>query len=342
MNKLLNKYYLLIVFLSILFLFNFDEFKAQQINNEIELGSLLELQLTGEIAERNFEGSGLAWYKDNLILLPQFPHKFSDENDGALFYITKERIEKYLNGEDRTPLSGNKINFIAHGLDEIGKVKGSGYEAITFVGDTLFVSIESVKGSITTSYLVRGIIYFEEKKIILDGETKVEIKSQSGLYNMAEETIFTYGKSVYTLHEVNGKNVNSDPVSNKFDFSFNDVEKIPFPNIEFRITDATETDSDGKFWVLNYFYPGDYSSLKPDTDNLKGFDKDFPVERIIELQIVKDRIRPTSKKPIYLNSTDYSNGRNWEGIVKFGEDGFLIITDRYPKTILGYLKFKKN
>ncbi|MCK5086578.1 MAG: hypothetical protein KAQ90_03610, partial [Melioribacteraceae bacterium] len=261
MNKLLNKYFLLPAFFAILFLFNFDELKAQQINHEIEFGSFIEFQLTGEIAERKFEGSGLAWYKDNLILLPQFPHKFSDENDGALFYITKKRIEKYLNGEDQTPLSGNKINFIAHGLDEIGKVKGSGYEAITFVGDTIFVSIESVKENITTSYLVRGVIYFEEKKIILDGETKIEIESQSGLHNMAEETIFTYDKAIYTLHELNGKNINLNPVSTKIDFSFSDVEKITFPNIEFRITDATETDSDGKFWVINYYYPGDYSSL---------------------------------------------------------------------------------
>ncbi|MCK5086611.1 MAG: hypothetical protein KAQ90_03775, partial [Melioribacteraceae bacterium] len=192
------------------------------------------------------------------------------------------------------------------------------------------------------SYLVRGVINFEEKKIILDGKTKIEIESQSGLYNMAEETIFTYGKSVYTLHEVNGKNANLNPAATKINFSFTDVEKIPFPNIEFRITDATETDSDGKFWVINYYYPGDYSSLKPDTENLKNFDKDFPVERMIELQIVEDRIQTTNKESIYLNSIGYPDGRNWEGIVKFGEDGFLIITDRYPKSILGYLKFEKN
>jgi len=32
------------------------------------------------------------------------------------------------------------------------------------------------------------------------------------------------------------------------------------------------------------------------------------------------------------------SSRNWEAIVRFGESGFLIATDKYPRMILAYIK----
>ncbi len=153
---------------------------------------IVKLNLSGALQERELEASGLSWYKDKLIILPQFPHKWEYQFDGALFYIHQKRIKNYLNRVDTTALEGEKLHFIAKGLDDIGKAYGSGYEAITFIDDTVFVSIESINRSKSTDYVVRGIIDFENKKVILDATTKHEVKSQTDIHNMGEETIFVY------------------------------------------------------------------------------------------------------------------------------------------------------
>ena len=35
------------------------------------------------------------------------------------------------------------------------------------------------------------------------------------------------------------------------------LEAPPFPPMEYRITDATPLDANGRFWAINYFFPGD-------------------------------------------------------------------------------------
>ena len=302
--------------------------------NEKSKPSLIHIKLDGDLSESELEASGLAWYKENLIILPQFPHKWDDQFDGAIFFISKERIENYINGSNRNPIKGEKIYFVAEGLDDIGKAKGSGYEAITFVGDSLFVAIESVSGANSTSYVVAGIIDIKEKKIILNANSKFEIKSQTGIHNMAEETIFTSGSSIFTIHEANGKNVNKSPIVNKLSRNLKEVEKINFPNIEYRITDATSVDADGKFFAINYFYPGEYEKLKP---NLNEDEKDKAIEQILEFQIFDDEIIRTTKPPIVISKGENKNGSNWEGIAKLNE-GFLLITDKFPSTVLVYCK----
>ena len=114
--------------------------------------------------------------------------------------------------------------------------------------------------------------------------------------------------------------------------SLSEVEKIAFPNIEYRITDATCVDSSGKFFAINYFYPGEFGLLKP---NLKKEEKDKAIEQILEFQILDDKIIRTARQPKIISKGISKSGHNWEGIVKLN-DGFLIITDMFPKTILAY------
>lgn len=290
--------------------------------------------MEGDLAERKLESSGLTWYNDNLIILPQFPHKWDDHFDGAIFFISKERIESYLNGENGNPIKGEKILFSAVGLDEIGKSRGSGYEAITFVDDSIYISIESINGDEATSYIVAGVIDFEEKKITLNANSKIEIKSQTGIHNMGEETILINDTSVFVIHEANGENINKLPTATKLNRNLTAEEKIPFPNIEYRITDATCVDSTGKFFVINYFYPGEFEKLKP---NLSEEEKDKSIEQILEFQILDDKIIRTTKPPIVISKGKSKKGSNWEGIAKLNE-GFLIITDMFPETVLAYYR----
>ncbi len=325
-----------LIAVNLLFISLFFIFSCTQDAKVIDKNStnLIHIQLEGDLAERKLEASGLTWYNDNLIILPQFPHKWDDQFDGAIYFISKERIESYISGENRNPIKGEKILFVAEGFDEIGKRKGSGYEAITFVGDSLHVSIESVSSDRSTSCIVNGVIDFNERKISLNAESKIEVKSQTGIHNMAEEAILTYNSSVFTIHEANGKNINSSPIVTKLSRNLKDVEKISFPNIEYRITDATSVDSTGKFFAINYFYPGEFEELKP---NLGDDEKDKAIEQILEFQILDTEIIRTTKPPLVISKGKSKNGNNWEGIVRLN-GGFLLITDMFPETVLAYYK----
>jgi hypothetical protein len=303
-------------------------------NDEKLFTEPLKIELEGDVAERTIEASGLAWYKDNLIILPQFPHKWDNQFDGAIYFIPKARIESYVNGENRNPINAEKIYFVAEGLDEIGKRRGSGYEALIFIEDTIYLSIESINGEEPSSFIVKGNIDFIAKKIVLNSDLKFEIKSQTMIHNMGEESILEYQNNIYAIHEANGININMVPFATMLNNDLSLNEKVSMPNVDYRITDATSVDSTGKFYAINYFYPGEFNKLLP---NLKEEDKDKAIEQILEFQIFDNKIARTDRNPYIISKSIDKNGHNWEGIVKLN-NGFLLITDMFPKTILEYYR----
>ena len=69
----------------------------------------------------------------------------------------------------------------------------------------------------------------------------------------------------------------------------------------------------------------------------KDNDPNQTIERLVEFKIKKNELKLTKKKPVDL-ILEEGNSRNWEAIVRFGESGFLIATDKYPRMILAYIK----
>jgi hypothetical protein len=117
---------------------------------------------------------------------------------------------------------------------------------------------------------------------------------------------------------------------------------IPIPAIEYRITDATIIDENHEFWVINYFWPGDRESFQPGKDELsilyekgKTHQESEIVERLVQLKYENEEILLTPEPPLQLKLID--EARNWEGLVRLENYGFIIATDKYPKTILGYI-----
>ena len=307
-------------------------------DNSVEL-----LTLNGDVAKRSNEFSGLAWYKDNLVMLPQYAGRDSTDGGGFLFVIKKKRILDFIQGRNTSPITAKKIKFIAKGLEKYNSI-GSGYESISFDGNKVYVTIESNSGTTTIGNIVLGN-YNESKNVItLDASSLKEIKSQSGIFNLSEEALLITENDVVTFHEANGRNVNPNPVAHLFDKSLNFVSTIPFPHIEYRITDAANIGSDSTFWVMNYFWPGDRESLNPAADSLvfkygisKSNNDNPAIERIIKLKYSSKGISLVKRPPIYLDITNDPNGRNWEGIVKLDSLGFLITTDKFPTSLLGFV-----
>ena len=60
------------------------------------------------------------------------------------------------------------------------------------------------------------------------------------------------------------------------------------------------------------------------------------VERLVEFKIDGNNIYKTNSLPIQLKLNQ--NSRNWEGVVRMGNKGFLMIVDEHPRTILAFIK----
>ncbi len=162
--------------------------------------------------------------------------------------------------------------------------------------------------------------------------------------NVAEESMIIAGERVITFSEANGRWITDHPRAKVFDQTINFLGSIPFPNIEYRVTDATAIDARGCFWVVNYFYPGEKGKLNPAPDpevEKFGIPENWTdgqcVERLLELRLTQDdRIVRTETPPINLRLSPDGRCRNWEAVVRLGEDGFLLMTDKYPGTLFGF------
>jgi hypothetical protein len=104
--------------------------------------------------------------------------------------------------------------------------------------------------------------------------------------------------------------------------------------------------SRGRFWAINYFFPGDAEQIDPAPDSLAEEYGEGPthtrfttVERLVEFQYTDTGILRTATAPIQLQLIDDDHSRNWEGLARLEGQGFLIVTDKHPETILGFVAY---
>lgn len=304
-----------------------------------------EIKLEGEISHRESEISGLAWYKDYLILLPQFPYLFGDGLTGSLFYLPKIKIKNYIQSNSQTPLKPGKLRIDADGLEQFNR-RGSGYEGIIFNGDDVYIVFESYKNS--NAFVVKGEIDFANNLVRLEAATLQEIEIPTKLPNLTAETITMFEDKILILYEVNGINLIENPKANLFSSELSSRSEILLPNIEYRVTDATEIEKDSTFWVINYLWPGEINYIKPQNDALfdkygigKSHQNSQTVERLVKLKISNNEIQFADQPPIYIQLNSNRGSRNWEGLVKLDEIGFLVATDMFPRTILGFIPYSE-
>ena len=302
--------------------------------------SIRPLPLTGPIANPEAEISGMAWSGENLVILPQYPERFVEGGVPQIFVLPKSSIVEVLQGQadELAPIS---VPFIAP--DFRATISGfQGFEAIGFAGRQAFLTIEADTGEVTVGYLTRGLIIGDLQRLQIEADTIVRIPSQSGLANMAEESLIVTDRALLTFHEINGEALNPNPVAHRFSFDLEPLGTVSFPNLEYRVTDATAIDVSGQFWVMNYFFEGD-RNLKPETDPLvqrygtgQTHAEQVAVERIVPLSYDGGQIAPIDRPPLLFSLVE--DGRNWEAIVRLDDRGFLVMTDKFPETILAFVE----
>ncbi|CAG36424.1 hypothetical protein [Desulfotalea psychrophila] len=306
---------------------------------ELAVKEVQKLQLTGPISNRLAEISGLTWFKDYLIFLPQYPNFPKKSGGGRIFALHKRDIYKAIT--DGSVLHPLEIEFKGPNLQNI--LPGfEGYEAIVFSGNTAFLTIEvepspgKAYALIVTASMAEDLSSLQLS--FVDIERSIRVESPSHIPNMSEESLVIIGHSLYSIHEANGKSVNQRPVAHGFSLRRSGQNNIPFPALPYRVTDATAADKNNKFWVINYFYRGD-KKLAGDPDILQEDEIGLNpggLERIVELQYEDEAIKRTKKAAITLKPLP-GKSRNWEGIVRLEDKGFLLVSDKFPTTEFAFV-----
>jgi hypothetical protein len=301
------------------------------------------IPLAGPLAERDAELSGLARLDDELVLLPQYPALFG----GNLFTLADAEIVTALAGVDTAPLTPAPLAFDDGGLAATIPAF-EGFESLAIAGDRVYMTIEAQQGGGMTGYLVAGAVDRTARRISLDPATLVAIAPQAALSNLSDEaiTVLPDGR-LLTFYEANGANVNPQPVAHRFETSGAPAGSLPSPTLEYRLTDATPADAEGRFWAINYFFPNDEEKLAPAIDELAARDGEGlthaanrAVERLVEMQVTEAGVVLTDRPPLQLRLLP-GVARNWEGIAQLNTgylDGFLLVTDTFPATMLAFVE----
>ena len=304
------------------------------------------IPLEGPLATPEAEVSGMTWQGDTLIILPQFPDRFADEGMLGFFALDKSRILAVLDGENTDPLNPHQVMCKAPGL--AGVERGfDGLEAMGCIGDRYYMTVEAKDDTAMAGFLVSGHFSVVDNMVIMDMTSLIAIPMGLNIHNIAEETIVIDGNRVITISEANGLNINPAPRAKVFNTDAEFTGYIPMPQIEYRVTDATALDAEGCFWVINYYYPPERAKLDPAPDpelanfgDPASFDPDICIERLIELRLTPDDcIVRTQRPPINLALLPDGECRNWEAVVRLDDRGFLLMTDKYPGTLLAFVPF---
>ena len=309
----------------------------------LEEMEILTLRIPESIEAPSFEYSGMAWFKENLVLLPQFPQGKEFSREANLFAIKKSDLLLAV-GDPDMELPVRDVPIINSDLRTV--IKGfEGFESILFVDQEVYLTIESRAGNPMMGYLIRGEVQGELESITLDPESLVELVPFSSERNATFEAMTYWNENFYVIYEHNSNQGENHPVAYQYNQNLEFVRSIPFPALDYRVTDATISDASGKFWVMNYFFPGD-THLAVDQDALileygegKTHSENEPVERLVQLQIGVNQISRIEQAPTYLQLLDYNIARNWEGLVLLDDLGFLLITDSFPGSLLGFCPF---
>jgi hypothetical protein len=315
--------------------------------NEAEETEVQMIRLAAPLDQDKAEISGLAWCQGKLVLLPQYPERLSDDGISYFYYLEREEIVNYIDGVSTQPLTPKPIRINQKDLRK-AVTFFDGFEAIACNDNKLWLSIEALNilGSYQ-SFVVAGLIDFtQDPSIEIYHQSLVQLKTQSQLRNIGDEAIVLQGDDVIAIHEVNDMRAVEHPKARLVSRKSQDISELAFPNLPYRITDATELDDEQHFWAINYKYSGDKFSRNATDQLAKKFGqgashkKYYNVERLLEFKIEGESIKLVDRAPIQLKMTEVE-GRNWEGIARLKGRGFLIATDKHPATLLGFVPVDK-
>lgn len=286
--------------------------------------------------------SGLSWCRGELVLLPQYP-EFAHAKGSAkyIYHFTEQQLINFVSGLEPV------LQFTTWELEENGlreKIIGfDGYEGIACEQEEIWFTLEvDTDQGQSDSYLVPA--RFSNDRVELLPDLARRVRSQSRLPNTADEALLIRAGEVFSFHELNSRAHLTSTVAHIYSPDIDSFKTLEFPDLPYRLTDVTQTDEQGRFWGINYFYGGDKFMEQSDDPLFERYGQgathmqESNVERLLEFQITDTGIKYTGRPPIQLALTR-EDGRNWEGIARLKDKGLLIVTDEYPQTYFGFVPF---
>ena len=302
--------------------------ETQQVTLEV-VPRILPLELDEDLAAVEF--SSICWWDDELVLLPQHPELAGR----CLLVLSRDSIARAVaeieSGREVRPLRPRRIPTETASVPDSIRAY-DGLEAIVIRDDRCYVLAEY--GNETEAWgsrLITGSIERDRNQVYLEHVGATEITSQGTRTNFTEETLILSGNECWVISELNGRRVVDRPSLLRFSLDLEPLGDMPMPPLEYRVTDATNLDAEGRFWVLNIFWPPDADLVLPEVES-------GPVERLVPLRRNGDRIERDPSRPILdLRGNREGPMHNWEGVARWGDDGFLLVTDEYPENLLAYV-----
>ena len=299
------------------------------------------LKISGPMKNSDEEISGMDWYNDNLIILPE-------NLNGYAFAIKKSDLDLRINNSDTSAIKPKKINFNTPNYKKL--IPGfDSFEAIAFRGYEVYLTIEIKFPDSMSCLIARGHIDAQTLDITIPEQNLTQINVPTYVDNMSYESLVVDKDRIIALFEANGDSLIKSPYAISINSSGNDIFKYQTSSINYRIADATRVDKNNRFWAINYFFPRDRGVLKPGDDILASkygegltHSKSERVERLVEYKIHNKKVLITNNPPIEIKLEGEKTSRKWEAIARYEKKGFLLATDKYPKpyTLLAYLPTK--
>jgi hypothetical protein len=278
-------------------------------------------------SNRETEVSGLAWWGDSLVLLPQYPARVHQQ----LAVIDSVQLAS---GAPLTPTHLTLTN-----PEIVESIPGfEGLEAISFHGEAFAVTVEARQGGDMTGHLVTGTVDAVARTLTFRADCVVPLPMPAQLDNKSFESVVPWQGGWLALYEVNG----DMEVADSFGVFVSDAcvaEPRDVPSLPYRLTDVAMLDTVGTLAVLNYHWPGE-TELRSSDETLRtrwgvgtSHQHEPHVERIVFWRIGLDgSVVEADRAPVWF-SLDADVARNWEGVVGW-QEGFLVVTDKHPGTIL--------
>ncbi len=161
---------------------------------------------------------------------------------------------------------------------------------------------------------------------------------EPGVHNSASESLVAFRDRIWEIPEMLAGGLPGPRVLVRSLKPPYTTQLVDAPPIPWRVTDASQPDAGGRFWVINYAWIGDQS------DGVYGWPctsaRPFVrgQERLVELQIRPDDSLAETGRFIALPPR--GQGRNWEGIDRLtvdGQTGLLLVTDEFPENLLAWV-----
>ncbi len=302
-------------------------------------------------ARPRIELSSLTWIGDRLLMLPEKPDRFRDVpgTSGGFFTLARQDILDLLDGRRSAPLIPALLPVYGTPIwptTQSWNVTAAGFEAAALDGSTLYLLIEgeSMQSATTMrSWLVTATIAPDLSRATLDLTAPVELPQQAHFHNLSYESLTIIHHQPVALYEVNSQALNPQRAAIVIDPQTGAIHTLPLPEIGARVTDMTLPDNQGVFWALSCCLLG-AAVIEHDVSLIArqyGLSAlTAPLQETVQLVPLRetDRGIVAADQPIIDTAwSDQTLQENWEGIARLDDRGFLVVTDTYPRTELGFI-----